>query len=374
MTDEHKMFRESVRKFFKNELVPNLPKWREQGVVDQDFWLKAGQAGLLSSAIPEAYGGYGADCGFEAIIAQEQMSVGDNCWAWSIHSICTHYILAFCSDDQKARWLPKLATGEFIPALCMSEPVAGSDLQALQTYAAEDGAGYRISGSKTFISNGQSANFLIVAAKTGRPVRGTDITLFALSTDELAGFERGRRLKKIGLPGQDTSELFFDQVFVDRSNVVGEPGQGFRLLMNQLPWERLIIALGAVGYSDLMMRETITYVKARRAFQKRLMDFQNTRFKLAECQTKLEVTRAFVDKCVEEMIGGSLTNASASMAKWWAAQVQCEIADECLQLHGGYGYIFDYPIAHAYADSRIQQIYGGSREIMKELIARTIDV
>jgi len=372
-TDEHRIFRDSIQKFFQKELTPNLPSWRKQGFVDQEFWRTAGAAGMLSTGIPEQYGGVGADLGFEAIIAQEQMAVGDNCWAWSIHSICSHYIMAFGNEQQKARWLPKLADGSYIPALCMSEPIAGSDLQALKTYAKEDSDGFKLNGAKTFISNGQTANFLIVAAKMSNSKRSTNLSLFVVETDKADGFERGKKLEKIGLPGQDTSELFFNDVFVPKENILGQMGQGFRHLMEQLPWERMIIALGAVGYSELMMRETVEYVKNRHAFKKRLMDFQNTRFKLAECQTKLEVTRAFVHQCLEQLLEGSLSNASASMAKWWAAQVQCEIADECLQLHGGYGYIMEYPIAHAYADARIQQIYGGSREIMKELIARSMD-
>ncbi len=374
MNEEHALLQDAARRFFAAELVPNLERWREQGIVDRAFWLKAGEAGLLGATIPEAYGGAAGTLAHDSVICLEHARTADAGWGWGVHNICTHYICTYGSEQQKRRWLPKLASGEIVPSIAMSEPATGSDLQAVTTSAVRDGEEYVINGSKTFITNGQTADIVIVVAKTDKNAGAGGISLIVVDTAEADGFRRGRNLKKLGMNGQDTSELFFDEVRVPVSNRLGsEEGAGFKQLMLQLPWERLIIALMALGFSEVILDETLAYVKQRKAFGQRLMDFQNTRFKLAECKTKLEVTRSFINDCVEKVIEGELDAATASMAKWWGAQVQCEIADECLQLHGGYGYMMEYPIAQYYVDSRAQQIYGGTREIMKELIARSLD-
>lgn len=374
MNEEHEMLADAARRFFAAELVPHVERWSEQGVVDREFWLKAGEAGLLGATVPEAWGGAGGTLAHDSVICLEHARTADSGWGWGVHNICTHYVVAYGSEEQKARWLPKLASGEFVPSIAMSEPGTGSDLQAVRTSAVRDGDEYVINGSKTFITNGQTSDLVIVVAKTDPTAGARGVSLIMVETGDAPGFRRGRNLDKLGMKGQDTSELFFDDVRVPVANLIGaDEGQGFVQLMTQLPWERLIIAIMAVGFSEVMLEETLTYVKERKAFGQRLMDFQNTRFKLAECKTKLEVTRAFVDDCIVKVVAGELDAATASMAKWWAAQVQCEIADECLQLHGGYGYMMEYPIARHYADSRAQQIYGGTREIMKELIARSLD-
>lgn len=375
MNDEHVMLADATAKFFAAELVPNIERWREAGVVERDFWLKAGSAGLLGATIPETYGGSGGTLAHDAVICLEHARTTDTSWGWGVHNICTHYIVRYGSDEQKQRWLPKLASGEIVPSIAMSEPGTGSDLQAVATTAVRDGDDYLINGAKTFITNGQSSDIVIVVAKTDRDAPGSrGISLIVVEADQAPGFRRGRNLDKLGMKGQDTSELFFDDVRVPVTNLLGEgEGQGFKQLMVQLPWERLIIAILALGMCERIIADTLDYVKQRKAFGQRVMDFQNTRFKLAECKTKLEVTRSFVNDCTEQVVAGELSATDASMAKWWAAQVQCEIVDECLQLFGGYGYMMEYPIARYYADSRAQQIYGGTREIMKEVIARSLD-
>ena len=374
MQEDHILLREAVRRFFAAELLPNKDRWRAQGQVDRDFWRRAGQAGLLAAAVPETYGGAGGDFGHDAVIFLEQGRVGDSDWGFSVHNIATHYVLTYGNDEQKQRWLPKLASGELVGAIAMTEPGTGSDLQAVRTAALAQGDWYRINGSKTFITNGQLSNLIILVAKTDPAERAKGISLIVVETDGLEGFRRGRNLEKIGQKGQDTSELFFEDVRVPRANVLGSgEGQGFYQMMEQLPWERLLIALVAVGISEYAIKETLGYVRERKAFGKPLLEFQNTRFKLAEAKTKLEVTRAFVDRCMEQVLAGELDAATASMAKWWSGQMQCEIVDECLQLHGGYGYMLEYPIARLYTDSRVQKIYGGTNEIMKELIARSLN-
>ncbi len=374
MEEEHVLLQASVRKFFEIELVPNLERWRKAGIVDRDMWLKAGAAGFLGAAIPEQYGGAGGTAAGDVIIAYEQARAGDSGWAWGVHNICTHYILGYGTEEQKMRWLPGLVSGEIVPAIAMTEPGTGSDLQAVKTFATRDGDDYVVNGAKTFISNGQTADLVIVVAKTDKASRAKGISLVVVETANAQGFRRGRNLEKVGMKGQDTSELFFDDVRIPASNLLGgEEGLGFVQLMTQLPWERLQIGVSALGASEMMVDETLSYVKERKAFGQRLMDMQNTRFKLAEAKTKLEVTRAFIDQCVEKLVRGDLDAATASMAKWWGSQIQCEIADECLQLHGGYGYMMEYPIARAYVDARAQKIYGGANEIQKELIARSLD-
>ena len=374
-SEEHRLYTESVRKFFADELAPNIERWIDAGIVDRVFWVKAGEAGILGAAIEEAYGGAGAGISFDAITIYEQARCSDSGWGFGIQSIVIHYIRAYGTEDQKARWLPKLATGEMVAALAMTEPGCGSDVQSVRTSATKTGNEYLITGSKTFITNGQTANLICLAAKTDKDAGASGVSLIMVETDDLEGFRRGKNLNKLGLKAQDTTELFFEGVRVPKNNLLGiQEGQGFYQLMNQLPWERLLIGITALGAIDFALEETTRYVRERKAFGTRVMDFQNTRFKLAEMKTKAEVTRSFLNDGIEKLDAGTLDASTASMAKWWGSQTQCEIMDECVQLHGGYGYMMEYPITRLYADARVQKIYGGTNEIMKELIARSLDV
>jgi len=374
-SEEHRLYTESVRKFFADELAPNIERWIDAGIVDRVFWVKAGEAGILGAAIEEAYGGAGAGISFDAITIYEQARCSDSGWGFGIQSIVIHYIRAYGTEDQKARWLPKLATGEMVAALAMTEPGCGSDVQSVRTSATKTGNEYLITGSKTFITNGQTANLICLAAKTDKDAGASGVSLIMVETDDLEGFRRGKNLSKLGLKAQDTTELFFEDVRVPKNNLLGiQEGQGFYQLMNQLPWERLLIGITALGAIDFALEETTRYVRERKAFGTRVMDFQNTRFKLAEMKTKAEVTRSFLNDGIQKLDAGILDASTASMAKWWGSQTQCEIMDECVQLHGGYGYMMEYPITRLYADARVQKIYGGTNEIMKELIARSLDV
>ena len=374
VTEEHKLFTESVQKFYNDEMKPNIEDWVDNGVVSKSFWEKAGHAGIMSGSVLEEHGGVGGDMGFDSITVYEQAKTGDSSWGYGIQSIVIHYLNEYGTDEQKNEWLPKLIEGKSIASLAMTEPGAGSDLQAIKTIARKDGNQYTLNGSKIFITNGGSADLIIVAAKTDQSAGAKGISLILLDTNNVEGFSRGKPLKKLGLKGNDTAELFFDNVKVPLTNLIGkEEGQGFYQMMNQLPWERLLIGITALGAIDFALQETIKYVQERKAFNKRIMDLQNTRFKLAEAKTKAEVLRSFINDCIARLIKGKLDAATASMAKYWGSQIQNEIMDECLQLHGGYGYILDYPISRMYADARVQKIYGGSNEIMKELIARSID-
>ena len=374
-SEEHRLYTESVRKFFADELAPNIERWIDAGIVDRVFWVKAGEAGILGAAIEEAYGGAGAGISFDAITIYEQARCSDSGWGFGIQSIVIHYIRAYGTEDQKARWLPKLATGEMVAALAMTEPGGGSDVQSVRTSATKTGNEYLITGSKTFITNGQTANLICLAAKTDKDAGASGVSLIMVETDNLEGFRRGKNLSKLGLKAQDTTELFFEDARVPKNNLLGiQQGQGFYQLMNQLPWERLLIGITALGAIDFALEETTRYVRERKAFGTRVMDFQNTRFKLAEMKTKAEVTRSFLNDGIQKLDAGILDASTASMAKWWGSQTQCEIMDECVQLHGGYGYMMEYPITRLYADARVQKIYGGTNEIMKELIARSLDV
>ena len=374
VTEEHKLFTESVQKFYNDEMKPNIEDWVDNGVVSKSFWEKAGHAGIMSGSVLEEHGGVGGDMGFDSITVYEQAKTGDSSWGYGIQSIVIHYLNEYGTDEQKNEWLPKLIEGKSIASLAMTEPGAGSDLQAIKTIARKDGNQYTLNGSKIFITNGGSADLIIVAAKTDQSAGAKGISLILLDTNNVEGFSRGKPLKKLGLKGNDTAELFFDNVKVPLTNLIGkEEGQGFYQMMNQLPWERLLIGITALGAIDFALQETIKYVQERKAFNRRIMDLQNTRFKLAESKTKAEVFRSFINDCISRLIKGKLDAATASMAKYWGSQIQNEIMDECLQLHGGYGYILDYPISRMYADARVQKIYGGSNEIMKELIARSID-
>lgn len=373
--DEHHMFAETVARVYDDALVPNMEKWLRQGVVDRQMWEIAGAQGLMGGAIPETYGGTGGGLGFDAIAVYQQGAVGDCGWGYSIQSIVMHYLMAYGTEEQKARYLPDLVAGKRVAAIAMTEPGTGSDLQAIKTTAERDGNQYRINGSKTFITNGQSADLIVVVAKTDRSAGARGVSLILLDTEGAEGFRRGRNLEKLGMKANDTSELFFEDVKVPLTNLLGtEEGQGFVQLMKQLPWERLIIAITALGAIDFALSETVKYVQERRAFGQRIMDFQNTRFKLAEMKTKAELLRSFVNDCIGRVEAGQLDAATASMAKYWGTETQNEVMHECLQLFGGYGFMMEYPIARMYADARVQMIYGGTNEIMKELIARSIDV
>jgi acyl-CoA dehydrogenase len=375
MNEEHIQLADMVRRFYTAELAPHIERWREQGVVDRDFWLKAGELGLLGASMPEEYGGSGGDHGHDLVILLEHARTGDTSWGAGVHSIVSHYVLNCGSEEQKRRWLPRLISGELVGAIAMTEPGAGSDLQGIRTTAEADGDELILNGSKTFITNGQTAELIIVVAKTDRAEGAKGTSLVVLETEGAEGFRRGRNLEKIGLKGQDTSELFFDNVRVPRANLLGDmEGRGFFQLMQELAYERLMVGVGALGNCELALSETISYVRERKAFGKHLMEFQNTRFKLAECKTRLEVMRAFVNQSIADLLAGRLDSAKAAMVKLWCCDTQGEIIDECLQLFGGYGYMLEYPIARLYADARVQRIYGGTSEIQKEIIARSLDV
>ena len=371
-SDELRMFRDTARKFMEAEVKPNVERWDEQGQVDRDLWNKAGALGLLCVSIPEEYGGGGGNFAFEKVLMEEQARAGCSAWGNSVHAgIVAHYILAYGREEQKKEWLPKMASGELVGAIAMTEPGTGSDLQAVRTTAIAEGDDYVINGSKVFITNGQQCGIIIVVAKTDPTAKGKGVSLIVVETDKVEGFRRGRNLDKVGMHGQDTSELFFENVRVPKANLLGKlEGQGFAQLMQQLPQERLIVAVAAVATMEIALDLTTAYVKERKAFGKPIMDFQNTRFKLAEARTEATLARVFVEKCTELLIQKKLDPMTAAMAKYWTSDKQCEIADLCLQLHGGYGYMDEYPISRIWRDSRVQRIYGGTNEIMKELIGR----
>ncbi len=373
VTAEHELFRENVRRFMAAELVPNRERWIESGHMDPAYWRKAGEVGLLCPDIPVEYGGGGCDFGFDAVVYEELGRACVSSFGCAIQSIVAHYLLVYGAEAQKQRWLPGMASGDLITAIAMTEPGTGSDLQAVKTRAVRDGDHYVLNGAKTFITNGYNANLIIVVCKTDPKEKARGISLLCVETDRLEGFRRGKPLKKIGQKGQDTCELFFDDVRVPAGNLLGTlEGQGFYQLMNQLGRERLIIGLSGVSTMENAVRVTTDYVKQREAFGQKLIDFQNTKFTLVECKTEARIARVFIDHCIERLIAGELDAETASMAKYWCSDKAFEIANRCLQLHGGYGYTLDYPIAHYFADTRVASIYGGSNEIMKELIARSL--
>jgi alkylation response protein AidB-like acyl-CoA dehydrogenase len=371
-SEDHESFRDSVRKFLAKEVEPHHSRWEDQGYVDREIWLKAGENGLLCTSMPEEYGGAGADRLYSVVLMEETSRANATGLGFGLHSeIVAPYLLSYGSDAQKQHYLPRMARGECISAIAMSEPAAGSDLQGIKTSATRDGDHYVLNGSKIFITNGWHADVVIVVAKTN-PNAGAKGTSLFLVDAGTPGFEKGKRLKKIGMKAQDTAELFFDNVRVPASALLGKENQGFIYLMQELPWERMQIALMAVASAQAAIDWTITYVKDRKVFGTTVASFQNTRFKLAELQTEVQIAQVFVDRCMELLEKKQLDTATASMAKYWTTDLQCKVIDECLQLHGGYGYMWEYPIAQAYADARVQRIYGGTNEIMKELITRSM--
>lgn len=373
MNEDLDALRDLARAFMAKELAPNIDKYREQHHVDRDLWNKAGEVGLLCLSIPEEYGGGGGTFAHEAVLMEEQARVVDTSWGVSLHNgIVAHYLLAYGTEEQKQHWLPKMASGEVVGAIAMTEPGTGSDLQAVKAKAIRDGDEYVINGSKTFITNGAQADLIIVVAKTDPTQGAAGVSLVLVEADR-AGFRRGRVLDKIGQKGQDTSELFFEDVRVPVTNLLGtQEGQGFIQLMQQLPQERLIVSMGAVAGMEVALDHTLRYTKEREAFGRPVFGFQNTKFKLAEVATEARIARVFIDDCVEKHIRGELDIPTVAMAKWWTTDRAMQVADTCLQLFGGYGYMNEYPIARMWVDNRVQLIYAGTNEIMKEIIARSL--
>jgi acyl-CoA dehydrogenase len=368
------LFQDSTRRLFEKEFVPDEERWRKQQHADREVWNKAGRLGLLCVSMPEAYGGGGGNFAHEAIVAAEQARAMVHGFRNNVHSaILAHYILNYGTEEQKRRWLPRMATGELVGAIAMSEPGAGSDLKSVRTTAVKQGEQYVLNGSKTFITNGLHADLVCVVAKTDPQAGARGVSLIMVETQDLPGFRRGRLLEKLGQKSLDTAELFFDGARVGEDCLLGGvEGRGFAQLMQQLPRERLLIAVGAVATMRRAIEETLAYASSRQVFGQALIELQNTRFKLAECETVATIAARFVDDCIERQLAGTLDLSTAAMAKWWTTQMNCQVIDECLQLHGGYGYMLEYPIARLYADARVGKIYGGSNEIMKEIIARAM--
>lgn len=370
-TPEVEQLRDLAAKFCTSELAPHQERFAEQHQVDRDVWNRAGDLGLLCLSIPEQYGGGGGTFAHEAVLLEEQARSGDSSWGAGLHSgIVAHYLLAYASEELKQRWLPKMATGELIGAIAMTEPGTGSDLQSVRTTAVADGDEYVINGSKTFITNGQQADLIVVVAKTDTTQGANGISLIMVEASR-DGFRRGRALRKIGQQGQDTSELFFDDVRVPKTHLLGDAeGQGFVQLMTQLPQERLIVAVGAVVAMETALAQTVRYTKERTAFGRPVFQFQNSKFTLAEAATETRIARVFLDHCITEHLAGQLDIPTVAMAKWWTTDTAMRVLDNCLQLHGGYGYMTEYPISRMWVDQRVQKIYAGTNEIMKDIIAR----
>ena len=370
-TEEHEMVYDSALKMFKSWEEKD-EQWREDGKIARTACNEAGEMGFLCASVPEQYGGGGGDFGHEAMLLLAQAQANQSGFGGQVHSgIVAPYILKHGTEEQKKKWLPKMASGEYVAAIAMTEPTTGSDLQNIKTYAVKDGDDYIINGSKTFITNGQHANLIVLACKTDRELGAKGVSLIVVETDGLEGFEPGRNLDKVGMSSQDTSELFFSNVRVPQSNLLGDTeGLGFIQMMQELPRERLIIAISGVGAMKLAIELTLDYVKQREAFGKPIWSFQKTRFKLAECQADYLAAKSLCDSAISALMDDTLTAAQASLIKYWVTEKQCKVIDECLQLFGGYGYMKEYPIARLYADARVQKIYGGTNEIMKELASR----
>ncbi len=371
MDEQIDAFREQVRRYIAAHLGPHLPAWRKQGFVPREVWRPFGVLGFLLPELSEEYGGAGVSPAYQLVV-QDELAKAEFPAITGVHTIAAHYILDYGTEQQRRRWLPKLASGEMLAGIALTEPGCGSDLKALRTSAKRDGADYIIDGAKTFITNGFTANLLIVAVRTGE-AGSRGVSLIVLETDNLAGFKVGRRLEKLGQHASDTAELFFEGVRIAKDQLLGETeGRGFSQLMSQLPYERLLLVVPAAAVIELAVDLTVQHCKQRKVFGHSLAEFQNTQFKLAECATTAHIVRSFLNDCIQRLLDGTLDDEAAYMAKWWCTEQQCKVTDECLQLFGGYGYMTDYPIARLYADSRVQRIYGGTTEIMKDLIARKL--
>jgi acyl-CoA dehydrogenase len=374
MSEDLVLLEDQARRFIADEFTPQVDRWHVQGMYEREVWTMAGEAGLLCASMPEQYGGAGGNFAHEAVINRELSLGGFDTFGAPLHSgIVAPYILHYGTEEQKQRWLPKLATGEMVGAIAMTEPGTGSDLQGVRTSAKKSGNGYLLNGSKTFITNGQHANLVVVVAKTDPKAGAKGVSLIVVETDDAKGFRRGRRLKKLGLDSADTSELFFEDVQLPAEALLGtEEGQGFYQLMKELPQERLIVALHAGAMMERALGLTIDYVKQRQAFGKKIIEFQNTQFELAECKTQATVAKVFIDHCIERHVRGELDAVTASMAKAWTTELLCTVIDRCLQLFGGYGFMDEYPISRLYRDARVMRIYAGTNEIMNVLIARSL--
>jgi acyl-CoA dehydrogenase len=369
---EHEQLRDTARKFFEREVAPHHREWEKQGVAPREVWKKAGAAGLLCTTLPETYGGSEADRLVPAILIEEQARLGLSGPGFSTHSdIVAPYILNHGTDAQKAEWLPSMASGDAIGAIVLTEPGAGSDLRAIRTTAIKDGDGWVLNGQKTFITNGQCADLLVVAAKSSRDAGRKELTLWVVEASA-PGVSRGQNFEKVGMKAQDTCELYFDNVRLAERNLLGKEDQGYPLLVKELAWERLQIAVGAVATSTAALEWTRDYTRERKAFGTPIADFQNTRFRLAEIKTEIEIAQVFIDRCLVETCADKLDKTVAAMAKYWCTELMGRVVDQCMQLHGGYGYMWEYPIARAFADARVHRIYGGSNEIMREIIARSL--
>lgn len=370
---EHEAFRDTARRFFETEIAPFHEKWAEQQHIDRTIWNKAGELGLLCATMPEQYGGSGVDRLYSAILMEEQAYALDSASGFSLHSdIVANYILNFGNEAQKSEWLPKMATGEVVGAIAMTEPGTGSDLQSIRTTAVVDGDDYIVNGSKIFITNGYLCDMAVVAVKTGSSEKGAQNISLLIMDAKSVGFSKGKPLKKVGMHGQDTCELFFDNIRVPKSNLLGMEGMGFIMLMKELAWERLMVGLMSQAAAEAVFAHTVQYTKERKAFGKAIGAFQNTRFKLAELRTKIDLGRAYADRCMQLQVDNALNVDAAAAAKYWLSDMVNEVVDECVQLHGGYGFMLEYPVARAYIDNRAHRIYAGTNEIMKELIARTL--